>query len=144
LRSTVTDDSKPTPPGALTHLWSQISGPASGVISNANLSNTRFWMPVYGKYTMRLQSTDGELVTADEVDVNYFPAPEIISIVRSNSIVTVTCEAVPGRTYVLRAKGALTDSVWATVSGGILANDVRLSITTTNAEAQRFYRVSVQ
>lgn len=144
LRPAVTDDGKPTPPGTLTHSWSQLSGPGTAVISNANTTTTALWLPTYGSYSLRLQSTDGELVMADELDINYFPPPEITSIRRQNEVVTVTCEAVPGKRYRLLAKGTLSEAAWSAVSGEILASNSVMSITTTNAETQRFYRVSAR
>ena len=144
LRPAVTDDGKPTPPGALSHAWSQVSGPGSAVISNATTTTTRVWLPTPGKYNLRLQSTDGEAAMADEVEVTYHPAPEITRILRQNQMVTVTCEAVPGRTYRLLGKMNLSDPTWIALSGNLVADSAFISITVTNAETQRFYKVSAQ
>ena len=70
LNGTATDDGLPDPPGELTTLWSQASGPClatfvdpADVVTTANFSSA-------GRYLLRLDASDGELNTWDTVTID--------------------------------------------------------------------------
>jgi len=69
LSGSVSDDGLPNPPGAVTTVWTQVSGPGTATISDANLLRTRVTFPVDGLYIFRLTADDGDLTGSDDVVV---------------------------------------------------------------------------
>jgi hypothetical protein len=69
LDGTVTDDGLPTPPGAVTAAWSQVSGPGTATFADPNAVDTTASFSGTGTYVLRLSANDGELVTSDNVTV---------------------------------------------------------------------------
>jgi K319-like protein len=80
LDGTVTDDGRPTPPGAVSTTWSQVSGPGTVTFGNPTSVDTTATFSADGPYVLRLTVTDGELTTFDEVAVNVQPAGTTQSI----------------------------------------------------------------
>ena len=60
LDSTVTDDGRPNPPGAITYLWEQISGTAISIDPN-NVEDITLALPAAGTYVFQLSASDGDL-----------------------------------------------------------------------------------
>lgn len=67
LNATITDDGQPSPPGATTSLWSQISGAGIATFSNPALEDTLATLSLNGAYTFRLAADDGDSVTFDDL-----------------------------------------------------------------------------
>jgi RHS repeat-associated protein len=61
LSGGATDDGLPNPPGSLTTVWSQDSGPGTVTFANANAPSTTATFPVAGAYVLRLTANDGAL-----------------------------------------------------------------------------------
>lgn len=77
LAGLATDDGLPAPPGQITSVWSQVSGPASASILNPDRLTTGASAPAIGLYVFALQASDGALTTADSVSVNVTPVTTI-------------------------------------------------------------------
>lgn len=67
LEGWVSDDGKPVPPGVLTLVWTNVSGPADVVIGDSTSLKTEAQFTVAGDYVMRLMAFDGEVKTYDDV-----------------------------------------------------------------------------
>ncbi|MCP3914993.1 MAG: hypothetical protein GY711_05520 [bacterium] len=69
LDGTVTDDGLPFPPGALTTLWSRVSGPQGVTFANPQAVDTTASFPTTGTYVLRLTADDSVLDASDEVTI---------------------------------------------------------------------------
>lgn len=69
LPGTVTDDARPNPPGFVTNVWTQFSGPAPVVITNANSISNTLWFAQAGEYVFRLIADDGQVKTYADLPV---------------------------------------------------------------------------
>ncbi|MCM3874547.1 MAG: peptidoglycan DD-metalloendopeptidase family protein [Pyrinomonadaceae bacterium] len=74
LNGSGADDGLPTPPGALTTIWSQVSGPGMVAFANANSLSTTASFSIPGVYTLRLTGDDGSLLTTDDMIVTVNPS----------------------------------------------------------------------
>ena len=70
LDGTVNDDGLPNPPGAVTTLWSVVSGPGTVTFGNANLVDTTASFTAVGTYVLRLTANDGALTPSDDATIN--------------------------------------------------------------------------
>jgi uncharacterized protein YjiK len=73
LDGTVSDDGLPNPPGAVTTMWSQVSGPGTATFGNANAVDTTATFSAAGTYTLRLTANDSALSAFDDVVVTVNP-----------------------------------------------------------------------
>ena len=71
LDGTVTDDGLPDPPGAVTTLWTVVSGPGGVTFAEATAVDTTVTFPTVGVYTLRLTADDGALTANDDIVVTY-------------------------------------------------------------------------
>ncbi len=69
LNATVTDDGLPSPPGAVTTSWTQVSGPGTVAFANAAAIDTLATFSAEGTYVLRLTADDGEHVVSDDVTI---------------------------------------------------------------------------
>src|SRR5690606_5573705 len=69
LQGTATDDGLPNPPGALTLLWTKISGPGTVSFGNPSAAVTTASFSAAGTYVLRLTANDGALSTSADVTV---------------------------------------------------------------------------
>jgi len=69
LDGTVADDGLPSPPGAVTSLWAQVSGPGTVTFGDASRVDTTADFSAAGTYTLRLSAYDGALSGSDDVVV---------------------------------------------------------------------------
>jgi hypothetical protein len=69
LNGTIGDDGLPTPPGALSVQWSQVSGPGTVTFDDAQAVDTTASFSEVGTYVLRLTADDGELTSTDEVTI---------------------------------------------------------------------------
>jgi hypothetical protein len=72
LNGTVLDDGLPDPPGAVTTLWSQVSGTGTVTFGDASVADTTASFSEAGSYVLRLTAGDGELAASDEVTILVF------------------------------------------------------------------------
>ncbi len=72
------------------------------------------------------------------------PAPEILSVVKTNADVALTCSSVSGGNYQLQYKTNLLQSSWSNLGIQIAATNSTIMVTdTAPPESQRFYRVEL-
>jgi len=71
LDGTVSDDLKPSPPGAVTTTWTLVSGPSTVTFGNANAIDTTASVPVPGIYVVRLTANDSQYAVSDDVTLTF-------------------------------------------------------------------------
>jgi hypothetical protein len=69
LTGTATDDGLPNPPGAVTVIWSKVSGPGSVTFTSATTASSSASFSAVGTYVLRLSATDGALQTTSDVTI---------------------------------------------------------------------------
>ncbi len=69
LNAAVADDDLPGPPGSLTTLWSQVSGPAAVSFADPTAIDPTVTLPAAGTYVLRLTADDGQLITSDDTTI---------------------------------------------------------------------------
>lgn len=69
LVGTATDDGLPASPGAITRLWSKVSGPGTVTFGNSALASTSATFSVAGTYVLMLAVTDGQWAVSDVMTV---------------------------------------------------------------------------
>jgi len=74
LSGSVTDDGKPQG-SVLSSMWTQLSGPAGVVFSEASQPVTQATFPAVGTYVLELSATDGELSGSAPTTVTVLPQP---------------------------------------------------------------------
>ena len=75
LDGTVTDDGQPNPPGAVTTLWSEVSGPGTVTFANASSVDTTASFSAAGTYVLQLRADDGALASSDDVTISVLSPP---------------------------------------------------------------------
>ena len=73
LSGTASDDGLPNPPGALTHQWTQVSGPTPVTFDDASALATTAHFPQAALYVLRLTASDGLLSSTSDVTINVNP-----------------------------------------------------------------------
>jgi parallel beta helix pectate lyase-like protein/K319-like protein len=101
LVGTVSDDSRPDPPGAVAVNWSVLSGAGPMVIQDPSVGATWANFSRPGTYVLRLTASDGALMTADTVQITVVAGPNAPPVV----------DAGPDRTITLPASAALDGTV---------------------------------
>src|SRR5688500_8395606 len=69
LDGTVSDDGLPNPPGAVSTLWTEVSGPGVVVFGDASSVDTTASFSATGTYVLRLRADDGEQSASDDITV---------------------------------------------------------------------------
>jgi len=69
LEGTAVDDGLPSPPGAVTFVWSQVEGPGTVTFADATSAQTTASFSCSGTYVFCLTGSDGELSSDDTVTV---------------------------------------------------------------------------
>jgi len=85
LEGVITDDGKPSTPGAVMAEWSKISGPGTVSFADETALETTATFSEGGVYVLRLTADDGEVLTADEVVITVI-APTVVSIVATDAL----------------------------------------------------------
>ncbi len=67
LNATIGDDAKPVVPGAVTPLWTKLSGPGVATFGSAGATDTTVAFDSPGSYVLRLIANDGQVKTFDDV-----------------------------------------------------------------------------
>ena len=88
LNGTVSDDGLPTG-GALTSVWTKVSGPGTTTFTSPNTPITSVSFSVPGTYVLRLTASDSELTSSSDVTVVISAnAPPVVSAGPSKEITT--------------------------------------------------------
>lgn len=75
LEGSSTDDGLPETPGAVTYLWTQVSGPGTATFTDDTDPETHVDFDVSGEYVLELEADDGELSDTDTVTITANEAP---------------------------------------------------------------------
>ena len=144
--STTLNGSGTDPDGTITaYQWIKISGPAAGVLSNANSATANVSSLVLGVYEYQLTVTDNRGGTAkDTVRVTVHPASNIAPTANAGADITLT---LPVNTTVLSGSGIDTDGTivsfaWIKIGGpsaGTLTN-ATTATPTANGLVQGTYQ----
>jgi hypothetical protein len=112
LEGIVSDDGLPNPPGALTAIWSQQSGPGTVTISNSSEFLTTATFSTTGTYVLRLSVSDGQLNGSDDltVTVNATP-PNTILIPQDYPTIQAGIDASQIGDLVLVSPGTYTENL---------------------------------
>ena len=113
------------------------SGAFSWTTSDAYLGTTNL---------ISIRVTDSgipSLSDAKSFTVNVIPRPAVNSITASGGSVTLQCSAIPGVTYRVQYKGALTDASWQDLIPDVQAVNSIASFSDNSPGATRFYRILV-
>ena len=86
LTGSADDDGFPTPPGALTVAWTQLSGPGPVGFGDASRTNTTASFPGVGRYVVRLTAHDGELSGSAEMTVAIQRLPSQVTLVSTGAV----------------------------------------------------------
>ena len=70
LAGTVSDDGLPNPPGSVTTLWSQVSGPGTVTFAEPSAAATSATFSAPGEYVVRLTASDSVLSRSDDLSIN--------------------------------------------------------------------------
>ena len=81
LDATVSDDGLPSPPGAVTTLWTVALGPAPVAFQDSSAVDTRATFSTPGIYVLRLSASDGVLSASDTVSVTVLPVVNTAPVV---------------------------------------------------------------
>jgi glucose/arabinose dehydrogenase len=100
LDGTVSDDGLPDPPGAVSTIWTQQSGPGTVAFGNAASVDTTASFSIAGTYVLRLTANDGALDSSDDVRV---------TVIGPNQAPSVS--AGPDQSVILPAAAALDGAV---------------------------------
>ena len=73
LYGVVTDDGKPSPPGAVSAAWSQVRGPGVVSFSNSNGPASTASFSTTGTYELRLLADDGQVQIARDITISAVP-----------------------------------------------------------------------
>ena len=75
------DDGLPDPPGVVTSLWSQVSGPGVATFADDTNPTSSVSFDVAGSYVLELTGDDGLLQTSDQVTVTVDPPANTAPVV---------------------------------------------------------------
>jgi len=96
MNGSASDDGLPSPPAALTTVWSQVSGPGIATFGNVNVVNTSASFSAAGTYVLRLTANDTALSNSDDVTIFVNPSSVggslVGSLALSSSSVNLTTE----------------------------------------------------
>ena len=149
LAATATDDGLPVG-GALSYQWSAVSGPASVTFASPSAASTAAQFVTPGGYVFRVIVGDGQLFTADEVNVTVTSptAPSIVSVSPSAAVqgaslsVTVTGQ----NTHFVQGISSISVGADLTVNSVTVSNSTTLvaqiSVAPNAATGQRVVTVT--
>ena len=128
LTGSASDDGLPDPPGALTLLWSKVSGPGSAVFADAAAAATQVTLGTAGTYVLRLTASDGGLSASSDVQIVVAAPPlntaplvtagpaQTVTLTPPATSVDVTLAGTASDDGLPNPPGALT-LLWTKVSG---------------------------
>jgi hypothetical protein len=111
LNGSAADDGQPSPPGAVTATWSQVSGPGAVWFDNLHQPNTTAHFPGTGTYVLRLSADDGALQASDDVVITLERSPSAVAFVPKGSVWKYLDNGSDQGTAWIAA--AFNDSTWA-------------------------------
>jgi hypothetical protein len=106
LRGTATAERTSRKP--LSTRWSQMLGPARGVLAHADATTTTATFPICGTYVFRLEATDGEVHSADEVVITVITdagVPPGSIVVNPGNDIQATVNNAPAGTVIYLTSG---------------------------------------
>lgn len=118
LDASVSDDGSPIPPGVVTVTWSKISGPGTAIFGYTGAIDTTVHFSEEGIYVLQLLTDDGELQTADTIQIIVNPEPPASEIVTLSDSVDTSIDGYYGtaesfqRRVVVTSDGALVAFYW--------------------------------
>jgi hypothetical protein len=130
--------------------WDQLGNqltvsPAWSVSGGGNIDNTGFFTATSpgGPYTVTavtgsLSASAFVWVTSSAMTVTNGP---VLSISLSNSIITISWQAIVGQTYRIQYKNDFSDSTWSTLGPDVTANAATASTTDVVGTSPHFYRL---
>ena len=65
LRATITDDGRPNPPGMVTNLWTQLSGPSAATLASPATTNCAVTNLALGQYVFQCVAGDSQLLATN-------------------------------------------------------------------------------
>jgi hypothetical protein len=116
LVGTATDDGLPASPGALTTIWSQVSGPAAATLAATGELQTGVTFLASGTYVFRFTATDGELTTSADLTAE---ARLNAGVPTTISVTPATATVLPSATATFAA--TVTDQYNQPMSGQTIA-----------------------
>ncbi len=119
LTGSATDDGLPNPPGALSINWSEVSGPAPVTFASPNAATTGAAFPAGGNYVLQLAANDGQVQTAEQVQITVVVPPMVSAQLATNSLV-MSWQA-PAGNWVLQFETNLASAAWSNVSGTVVS-----------------------
>jgi len=135
LSAVVLDDGLPSPPGIVTTLWSQVSGPASVSFLTPWTANTPVTIPATaGSYVLQLVASDGSLSATNSVTISV--VTNLAPAVTADAAAHIVCW--PTNTTALlgtagddgRPSGGSLSYLWTQVSGpaaAVMTNSTSLT-----------------
>jgi uncharacterized repeat protein (TIGR01451 family) len=146
LSGSATDDGLPNPPGALTYVWSKVTGPESVTFGNAQILNTTATFSVGGIYTLKLSASDSALTGTDTIILTVNKAP-VVNAGPDQTITLPDSAPLSGSATdddIPRPPGALTYT-WSKVSGPgtVTFGNVHAATTTTSFSASGTYSLKL-
>jgi hypothetical protein len=105
LQGAILDDGQPSPPGLVTILWTQASGPGTVEFDDPSALDATATFSAGGTYVLRLLADDGQAQVADDVVITV-TAPTRVSIMAVNN--TAAEFGAPGSTSPATIPGTFT------------------------------------
>ena len=101
LTGSATDDGLPNPPGALTLVWSNVSGPGTVTFANAALAATTATFGSAGTYVLKLTANDGALSNNANVTITVNAAsavnqPPVVNVGSNQTVVFPAAASLAG------------------------------------------------
>jgi hypothetical protein len=108
------------------------------MLMNVGVSNS-------GNYRATVSNETG-VVTSDSATLRVLASPRIVSITRSNGLVTISFESVAGLRYSLQSRSNVNSGPWSLVPGAIKLNGTGHPVTLTDSASSgmRFYQILVE
>ena len=75
LNGTVADDGVPAAPGAVTSVWTKVSGPGTVAFGNASSTSTTATFSAIGAYVLRLTAQDALSTASDDIAIDSTMTP---------------------------------------------------------------------
>ena len=134
----VSDDGVPDPPGTVTVVWSQVSGPGTVTFANPNTLSTTASFSKHGDYVLRLRADDSELIGSDDLVITVEPPPNQAPTVNAgiDQAITLPNDAVLDGTVTdddLPDPPATIVTTWSMVDGPGIVNFADANAVDTTA-----------
>src|ERR1017187_4765334 len=132
-----------------TYLWTKVSGPSSGTITNDTLSSTSVTGLIQGVYQFQLQVTDNNGATGTgviQVTVNAVANIPPVAKAGPNQTITLPADSVLLSGSGSDSTGTITNYLWTNISGpssGAITNDT-VAVTLVKGLVQGVYQFQLR